>query len=186
MKKEEIIKGLPDNINNARLIIAIYSYATDTIEELEYPLDNEEINFFDIKYVPEHEKYKPLNKIKFVNRFPKSRNIIWLDPITVLRSLGDNEAFNLRKSRYIKVCSYLKEKIEIPEVTIDDNGKIKLLDGRHRICAILANCGKFEKLPFIIDKKEYNSKLDLGLLNNKNIEINSNESIIISLDREND
>lgn len=175
------INELSKNMSTTMLYIGIHTYSTTLVEDLEYPYDNDEINFLDIKFIPEHELYKPLNPIVFENNLSLSYDIIWLNPITVLKSLGKDNAFNLRKSRYTKVCSYLsKGKIIIPEVSIDKDDNIVLIDGRHRICAVLANCGLFEKFPFIINKEKYNSKFDLGIPNDIDIKSISDKSITIS------
>lgn len=164
MKKEDIIKKFKDI--NSKLLLSVLTYASTTVENLVPYIDNEEVDFGSIELIPEHDIYSCSDELKFINGLSKSYNTIWLDPIQVLESDGISDTFKLVKSRYVKVCRAIsKGEIDFPEV-YSEEGKIKLLNGRHRICAILSNCGNFNRLPFIIDKNFYDVNLDLGPLDN--------------------
>ena len=114
--------------------------------------------FFNLKFVPEHDVYTPKNTM--IYKKPCNANgdfpyyILWLDPIEVLETLGkDDEAYNIRRDRYIQGCYDLSIG-ESRIISVDFiNGKFKLIDGRHRILTFLAHC-KYRELPCYLPKKE--------------------------------
>ena len=168
MKIEDIIRELLEGGTSK-----FDSFASTTVETLVDYIDNEEVNFGNIESIPQHDKYRCPDKLKFINQLSESHKIIWLDPIQVLKSVENDHELKIRKTRYVKVCRALsKGEIDFPEVYLV-NGKIELSNGRHRTCAIWSNCGNFDKLPFIIDKDYYDIKLDLGPLDNFDLKTNT-------------
>lgn len=167
MKKEEILKKYGEEIRKldsegSSLYLDILDYPQFTIEGLRgYDFSSQ---FFNLKFVPEHDVYTPKNTMIY----KKLRNadgdfpyyILWLDPIEILETLGKNdEAYNISKYRYTKGCYNLS----IGESTIIDvdfeNGKFKLVDGRHRILTFLVHC-KYRKFPCCLHKSEVEPSFD--------------------------
>ena len=171
MKKEEILKKYDQEISELDFIrksrfgeislsLDIMSYPYFTKEALE---KNPKVHtfsgqFFNLKFVPEHDVYTPKNTM--IYKKPRNANgdfpyyILWLDPIEVLETLGkDDEAYNIRRDRYIQGCYDLNTgETRIIKVSFVD-GKFKLIDGRHRILTFLAHC-KYRKLPCYLSKEE--------------------------------
>jgi hypothetical protein len=163
MKKEEILKKYGEEIRKldsegTSLCLDILSYPQFTIEGLrELEEYNVSRQFFNLKFVPEHDIYTPKNTI--IYKKPCNANgdfpyyILWLDPIEVLETLGKNdEAYNISESYYTQGCYDLSiGESRIISVSFV-NGKFKLIDGRHRILTFLAHC-KYRKLPCYLPKE---------------------------------
>ena len=171
MKKEEILKKYDQEIKELDLIRKLHfednslssdikSYPHFTKEDLKKnPKDHIfSSQFFNLKFVPEHDVYTPKNTM--IYKKPCNANgdfpyyILWLNPIKVLETLGkDDEAYNIRRDRYIQGCYDLSIG-ESRIISVDFiNGKFKLIDGRHRILTFLAHC-KYRELPCYLPKKE--------------------------------
>ena len=144
MKKEEILKKYGEEIRKldsegSSLYLDISLYPQFTIEGLrELEEYNVSRQFFNLKFVPEHDIYTPKNTM--IYKKPRNANgdfpyyILWLDPIEVLETLGKNdEAYNISESGYTQGCYDLSiGESRIISVSFV-NGKFKLIDGRHRI-----------------------------------------------------
>ena len=164
MKKEEILKKYGEEIRKldsegSSLYLDISLYPQFRIEGLrELEEYNVSRQFFNLKFVPEHDVYTPKNTM--IYKKPRNANgdfpyyILWLDPIEVLETLGKNdEAYNISESGYTQGCYDLSiGESRIISVSFV-NGKFKLIDGRHRILTFLAHC-KYRKLPCYLPKKE--------------------------------
>ena len=164
MKKEEILKKYGEEIRKldsegSSLCSDILSYPQFTIEGLrELEEYNVSRQFFNLKFVPEHDVYTPKNTM--IYKKPCNANgdfpyyILWLDPIEVLETLGKNdEAYNISESYYTQGCYDLSiGESRIISVSFV-NGKFKLIDGRHRILTFLAHC-KYRKLPCYLPKED--------------------------------
>ena len=168
MKKEEILKKYGEEIRKldsegSSLCLDILSYPQFTIEGLrELEEYNVSRQFFNLKFVPEHDVYTPKNTM--IYKKPRNANgdfpyyILWLDPIEVLETLGKNdEAYNISESYYTQGCYDLSiGESRIISVSFV-NGKFKLIDGRHRILTFLAHCKYFN---WIARNKMHKGKRD--------------------------
>lgn len=164
MKKEEILKKYGEEIRKldsegSSLYLDILLYPQFTIEGLrELEEYNNSRQFFNLKFIPEHDVYTPKNTMIYKKpRYPNGDfpyYILWLDPIEVLETLGKNdEAYNISESRYTQGCYDLSiGESRIISVSFI-NGKFKLINGRHRILTFLAHC-KYRELPCYLPKKE--------------------------------
>lgn len=164
MKKEEILKKYGEEIRKldsegSSLYLDISLYPQFTIEGLrELEEYNVSRQFFNLKFVPEHDIYTPKNTM--IYKKPRNANgdfpyyILWLDPIEVLETLGKNdEAYNISESGYTQGCYDLSiGESRIISVSFV-NGKFKLIDGRHRILTFLAHC-KYRELPCYLPKED--------------------------------
>lgn len=164
MKKEEILKKYGEEIRKldsegSSLYLDISLYPQFTIEGLrELEECNVSRQFFNLKFVPEHDIYTPKNTM--IYKKPRNANgdfpyyILWLDPIEVLETLGKNdEAYNISESGYTQGCYDLSiGESRIISVSFV-NGKFKLIDGRHRILTFLAHC-KYRELPCYLPKED--------------------------------
>ena len=164
LKKEEILKKYGEEIRKldsegSSLYLDISLYPQFTIEGLrELEEYNVSRQFFNLKFVPEHDIYTPKNTM--IYKKPRNANgdfpyyILWLDPIEVLETLGKNdEAYNISESGYTQGCYDLSiGESRIISVSFV-NGKFKLIDGRHRILTFLAHC-KYRELPCYLPKED--------------------------------
>jgi len=164
MKKEEILKKYGEEIRKldsegSSLYLDISLYPQFTIEGLrELEEYNVSRQFFNLKFVPEHDVYTPKNTM--IYKKPRNANgdfpyyILWLDPIEVLETLGKNdEAYNISETGYTQGCYDLSiGESRIISVSFV-NGKFKLIDGRHRILTFLAHC-KYRELPCYLPKED--------------------------------
>ena len=170
MKKEEILKKYGEEIRKldsegSSLYLDISLYPQFTIEGLrELEEYNVSRQFFNLKFVPEHDVYTPKNTM--IYKKPRNANgdfpyyILWLDPIEVLETLGKNdEAYNISETGYTQGCYDLSiGESRIISVSFV-NGKFKLIDGRHRILTFLAHC-KYRELPCYLPKEDGGSSFE--------------------------
>ena len=170
MKEAEILKKYGEEIRKldsegSSLYLDISLYPQFTIEGLrELEEYNVSRQFFNLKFVPEHDIYTPKNTM--IYKKPRNANgdfpyyIFWLDPIEVLDTLGKNdEAYNISESGYTQGCYDLSiGESRIISVSFV-NGKFKLIDGRHRIWTFVAHC-KYRELPCYLPKEDGGSSFE--------------------------
>ncbi|MCP3927275.1 MAG: ParB N-terminal domain-containing protein [Desulfobacterales bacterium] len=120
----------------------------------DFQFEHRKIQFQSIDQVPVCTKYEYQKEINYI---PKTMGHIReqsVNTLQLLNVLNSDPQFHLdlHPVRYDIVKSAISRgEIDMPWMTIKENGKIELMDGRHRLVALIK--AGIEECPFIMEKE---------------------------------